>query len=138
MKEGLRKISAVLMVAMLLLTTTSFSTFKHFCDGDLVQVSNYIKTANCCNSKSAPKKTNKLTYSESDCCTNETELKYVPSFDHNNTLKLNNSEKIILTSFYCSFTKNLKSSINQISVFKNFPPPNIHFDKQILYQSFLI
>ena len=136
MKDTFRKISAVFMIAILLLSTTSFSVFKHFCNGKMVAISTE-KVDSCCESKSVIK-SDELNFSEKDCCKNETSTKEFLPFDSVNPIKITKSQTFFLTSFYYNFIA--KSTVIQISknFYKDFAPPKISRNIQVLFQSFLI
>lgn len=136
MKNIFRKISAVLMVAILLLSTTSFSVFKHFCNGNIVAISTE-KVDSCCDSESVVK-SNELNFSEKDCCKNETSIKEVVPFDNTTSVKITKSQTLFLTSFYYNFIEKTTFVNTTKNYYKDFSPPNLVLNKQVLFQTFLI
>ena len=136
MKDTFRKISAVFMIAILLLSTTSFSVFKHFCNGKMVAISTE-KVDSCCESENVIK-SDELNFSKKKCCKNETSTKEVLPFDSVNSIKITKSQTLFLTSFYYNFI--VKSTVIQISknFYKELAPPKILQNIQVLFQSFLI
>ncbi|WP_372745444.1 hypothetical protein [Lutibacter sp.] len=136
MKDIFRKISAILMVAILLLSTTSFAVFTHFCNGNIVAVSTK-KVDSCCESENTIK-TDNLNYSEKDCCKNETSIKEVLPFDNLNSVKIIKSQTLFLTSFYYSFIEKSTLIRTTKNYYKDFSPPNLVLNKQVLFQTFLI
>jgi hypothetical protein len=137
MKEVLRKITAVLMVAILLLSTTSFSVYKHFCGDNLVAISTE-KVDSCCESETIPEKPNKLNFSEKDCCKNETSIKDIQIFDASSSIKITKSQTIFLASFYNNFIEKPTFVNNSKNYYKDFSPPTLVSNKQVLFQTFLI
>ena len=136
MREVFRKITAVLMVTIILLSTTSFSIYKHFCGDNLVAITTE-KVDSCCDSKISIK-SNKLNFSEKNCCKNEATFKKIELFDYTNSVKITKSQTFFLSSFYASFIQN--STIVTISkkYYKDFSPPKLVSNKQVLFQTFLI
>lgn len=138
MKEFFRKIGAFCLVAILLLSTSSFSVFKHFCGDHLVNIS-FEKVDSCCETEAESSSIvpNYLNFSEQDCCKNETSVKELSIVDYTQTLKISKSKVVFITAFYYSFIENT-IRFSSINFFENFSPPNIVFNKQIQFQSFLI
>lgn len=137
MKEVFKKITAVIMVAILLLSTTSFAVYKHFCGENLVAISTE-KVDSCCESETVPLKSDKLNFSEEDCCKNETSIKDVQIFDTTNTVKIDKSQTLFLTSFYYNFVEKLTFVNTTKNYYKDFSPPKLVSNKQVLFQTFLI
>ncbi len=138
MKTIFRKISAVFMVAILLLSITSFSVFKHFCNENLVEISNFSKVDSCCKSKIVSSTFKIVKFSKKDCCKNEIETKINTSFQNTNSLKLIKSQSVLAFSFYTIFVKKINFTPVNTLFYQDFSPPKILRNKQILFQSFLI
>lgn len=126
------------MVAILMLSTSSFSVFKHFCGDNLVNIS-FEKIDSCCESEVENNAivNHKLNFSEKDCCKNETSIKEFSVVDYTETLKISKSKEIFITAFYYSFIENI-DDFSTKHFFSDFSPPNIVFNKQIQFQTFLI
>lgn len=137
MKDFFRKITALVMVTILLLSTSSFSLYKHFCGDNLVTISTE-RIENCCDSETFLAQSNKLIFSEEDCCKNETTFKKVQLFDYTNSVKITKSQVLFLSSFYFSFIQNLTSVTTSKNYYKDFSPPSLVLNKQVLFQTFLI
>ena len=136
MREVFRKITAVLMVTIILLSTTSFSIYKHFCGDNLVAITTE-KVDSCCDSKITIK-SNKLNFSEENCCKNEATFKKIQLFDYTTSVKIIKSQTLFLSSFYNSFIQNLTIITTSKKNYKDFSPPKLVSNKQVLFQTFLI
>lgn len=138
MKDVFRKIGAICMIAILLLSTSSFSVFKHFCGDNLVSIS-LEKIDDCCDSKDShkPLASNKLNFSKKDCCKNETSVKELSILESNKTLKVSKSQVVFITAYYYNFVHQLQG-FSVEHYFKDFSPPSIVLNKQIQFQTFLI
>lgn len=124
------------MVAILLLSTTSFSIYKHFCGDNLVAISTE-KVDSCCDSE-INIKSNKLNFSEKDCCKNETSYKDIQIFDTTNSVKITKSQSLFLTSLYYNFIEKSTYVNTTKNYYKDFSPPKLVSNKQVLFQTFLI
>ncbi len=137
MKKVVHKILAVFMVTILMVSTTSFSIYKHFCGENLVNVSRYTQIDNCCEAEKKHKPLPNLNFSEEDCCKNKTEITPQLTFENTKSSKLIISQVIFITSFYQTFIEQ-KEKNSQTDFYNNFSPPEIVYNKQVQYQNFLI
>jgi hypothetical protein len=137
-KDFFLKIGAICLIAVLMLSTSSFSVFKHFCGDNLVNVS-FEKVESCCEKEIESNTfiSDELNFSEKDCCKNETTIKELSFVDYTKSLKISKSKVVFITAFYYSFIEN-STEFSAKQFFKDFSPPDIVFNKQIQFQSFLI
>jgi len=138
MKNAFRKITAVFMVAILMLSITSFSIYKHFCNNNLVEISNFSKVDSCFKSKIVSGNFKTLKFSTKDCCKNEIDTKSNTSFHNTNSLKLIKSKYVLAFSFYTISVKKMNFTKVNTLFYQDFSPSKILRNKQILFQSFLI
>ncbi|WP_298263873.1 hypothetical protein [uncultured Lutibacter sp.] len=124
------------MITILLFSTTSFSVYKHFCEGNLVAISTE-KFDSCCETEKI-KSSNQVKFSEQNCCKNEASIKDILHFDYTNTVKITKGQVLFLTSFYYNFIQKITIVNTSKNNFKNFFPPSRLLNKQILFQTFLI
>ncbi len=121
------------MAFVLLFSTFSFSVEKHFCGTHLVDTAIFSKVEKCgmeMNSKASVKK---------KCCKDEVEV--VKGQDE---LKLNtfddlnfNSQSILVAHTY-SYTNFFESLPKRIIPHKDYSPPNLVYDIQVLDAVYLI
>lgn len=141
MKKIVHKILAVFMVTILMVSTTSFSIYKHFCGDNLVEVSRYTVTESCCSSEKENHSKNistELNFSEKECCKSETEITPQITFENTKPLKLVKNQFFFIASYYYSFMKPIEENGSKTDHYNNFSPPKIVFNKQIQFQTFLI
>jgi hypothetical protein len=119
-----------------LFSTASFSVEKHFCGDVLVGVSLFTE-ADKCKMESLKIEIEKIT--KKSCCKDtivivegQDEL-IVKSFD-----ELDFEQQLFIASFYYSYVNLFESLPQQIIPHKNYLPPNLIFDRQVLDQVFLI
>ena len=137
MKKVTHKIVAIFMVAVLMASTTSLSFYKHFCGDNLVEIS-FEKVDSCCEFETEAKELSNLNFSEKDCCKNETEIKNILTFDNTKSLKIVKNQIVFFTSFYYTFIDPIEVIHKKTNFYTNFSPPEIVYNKQIQFQSFLI
>lgn len=138
MKKVAHKIFTVLMVAILLTSTTSFSVYKHFCDDNLVEISRYAQTDECCDVEIKHTPIPNLNFSEKDCYKSETEISSQLAFENVKTLKLVKNHIVFITSFYHFFIQKDENFYLKTNFYNNFSPPKLVLNKQVQFQSFLI
>lgn len=138
MKNVVRKIIALFMVTLLLVSTSSFSVYKHFCEDNLVEVSRYTQTDECCDVEIKHKKASTLNFSVKDCCKSETEISPQLTFENTEPLTLNKNQLVFITSFYATFIRKIELFPTKKTDYNYFSPPLITCNKQIQFQTFLI
>lgn len=134
MKQFLTKIASFTLALLVLLSTFSFTVDKHYCGDFLVDISFTGETEGCgmkMNQPSATKMKN--------CCKDE-----VQKFEGQDELQNNKVENItfenqqFLTTFFISYKDLFTENKSDKDFYKDFSPPDIHKDYQVLHQTFLI
>ena len=137
MKKLAHKFVSVLMAVVVLLTTMSFSIDMHYC-GDMLVDFSIVEQVKSCGMEKVETDCDNLNITQKSCCT-DTQLivdgvdNMKVSFD-----QLSFNQQLFVTSFTYSYL-NLYRGIesNKIS-FKDYPPPFVKQDVQVLHQTFLI
>ncbi len=131
-KLFLHKTFSVLLTLLVLFSTVSFTIEKHYCGDVLVDVSVFVEAEKC--EMEALEILQKKT-----CCKDEInviqgqdELKF-SSFDD-----LEFEQQLFLASFIYSYVNLFKGLSQQIVPHKNYSPPNLVRDIQVLNDTFLI
>ena len=131
MKSIFNKIASVTMALLVLLSTMSFTVEKHYCGDFLVDVS-IIGNADSCDMK--------IDASEmKNCCKDE-----VHQIEGQNELQQSSvddfdlSKQQFLVSFCISYNDLFIENESKKIYFKDFSPPEILKNHQVLYQTFLI
>ena len=138
MKEKIRKISAILMSAMVLLSTMSFTVDMHYCGDKLVDMAFFKEAKNCGMEQMKPTKECGDKMEKKSCCTDkqimiegEDDLKDSP-------VNLTIEQQVFLASFVYSYYNLLQPADAPSNSFAGHPPPLIEKDYQVLYETFLI
>ena len=140
MKETLRQIVSVTMALLVLFSTMSFTVDMHYCGDHLVDFGFFKNAENCAmkasNSNSAGE--DSLMKMEMDCCTDleivqvgQDDLKI--SFD-----QLTFEQQTFVSVFLYTYVNLFEGIDNKIIPFKEYSPPPLIRDVQILDQIFLI
>lgn len=128
------KISAIILSVLVLFSTFSFNVDKHYCGEFLVDVS-FTGEATGCGMEMDSKATTK----KKNCCKDETlkiegqEELQLTSFD-----KITFEKQQFFTAFVFSYQNLFVEQSRAQSIERIFPPPEIHQNYQVIYQSFLI
>jgi len=138
MKKILTKISVCILALIVLLSSMSFTVEKHYCGETLVDVSYFGGAESCC-----AKAMKKMDHEEEEpkkkgCCSNEFELIESPTFDKERITSFT-PEEVQFFAFYVYSYINLFQEVElEKEFYKDFSPPDIVRDIQILHETFLI
>lgn len=130
MKQALRQISSFMLAMMVLFSTMSFTIEKHFCGDHLVDKAVFSEVKTCGMQMDG--------MGEGHCCTNEKisvegqdEMKV--SFD-----SFDLHQQVFLTTFTYSYFELFESIPAEPVPFKDYSPPLLVIDIQLVDQIFLI
>lgn len=134
-KEVLHKLFSMSMTILLLMSTMSFTVEKHFCGNHLVDVAVFSEVKKC----------GMLMTSDSEksvnngCCKDEVEVvEGQDDLKPNSIESLDFNKQFLIASFLFSYTNLFESLPKQIVPHKDYSPPNLIEDIQVLDQVFLI
>lgn len=140
MKEAIRKITSISMALIVLLSTMSFSVDMHYCGDHLVDFSFTEKVDSCMMKTEMSKPSTDCTVMEMDidCCSDfkvviegQDDLKI--SFD-----QLTLEQQLFVASYVYSYINLFEGFEENAIHFKDYWPPPLIRDVQILDQTFLI
>lgn len=132
MKKVIHKIGSFLMALLVLFSTMSFTVNQHFCGKTLMDSSVFSEVESCCPHDSDKK-------NEKDLCCDEQKL----AVEGQNELQLtfeqiDFQQQIFLSAFTFSFIDLFEGLPEQVIPFKDYSPPLLVADIQVLDQVFLI
>ena len=135
MKQVIHKTGSISMALLVLLSTMSFTVEKHFCGSMLVDQAVFSQAETC--GMEMPSEQEE-TEDEASCCKQEkvvvegqSELKF--SF-----ADLDWQHQAFITSFAFSYVDLFRGLPEQVIPFKDYSPPLLVTDIQLLDQAFLI
>lgn len=132
MNKLLQKIVSVSLAFLVLLSTFSFAVDKHFCGDFLVAVS-FLGDADGCSMDMDE------TIIQKSCCKDEMqEIKGQDKLKLSSFEEVKFDQKVFLVAFFEAFILDKTSKTESKTYYKEFPPPDIEIDIQVLYQTFLI
>ena len=120
------------MALLVLFSTVSFTIEKHFCGDVLVDVSMFVQAEKCEMGALEMLQQKPCCKDEIDLVQGQDELK-VASFDD-----LDFDEQQVIAAFICSYLIGFKSLPKETIPHKNYSPPNLIADIQVLDQVFII
>lgn len=138
MKEVFYKISAILMSAMVMLSTLSFTVDMHYCGDNLVDLALFKEAKSCGMEQIQPAKTCGDTVEKKSCCSDKQILLDGQDDLKDNTVKISFEQQMFIASYVYSYLNLFQNSDASIASFVGHPPPLLDKDYQILYETFLI
>lgn len=111
-------------------STLSFTVEKHFCGSHLVDVAVFSEAEGC--GMEMP------STSKKPCCKDEIDV-----IEGQDELKLNiqdldiQQQQVVATFFY-TYINLFEGLPEQVVPFKEYSPPHLHYDRQVLYDTYLI
>ncbi len=140
MKKTLRKIASIPMAFIVLFSTMSFSVDMHYCGDHLVDFSLYDKVDNCIMKAEMTKTSSSCEVMdvEMDCCT-DVEVVVEGQDDLKISLdQLTFDQQVFVASFVYFYINRFEGFDKDVVPFKDYAPPPLIRDVQILGQTFLI
>jgi hypothetical protein len=143
MKEFFRNIIAVSLACLVLVSTMSFTINKHFCGDHLVSTSLIVKADNCGMTsdtiqKQEPSPLKGCSILKKNCCKDEIQLVEGQGDLKLDFSDLNFQQHVFITSFVITYSNLFEGLDSQIIPFKDYSPPLVVKDIQLLDGVFLI
>ena len=132
---ALRKISSVLLAALMLVATTGVSIHKHYCMGQLRSVAIHTHAPNCFELAGQESE------SDMDCCENTSQVYQVDDEQQQQLTKIDLAGKYHLISAFLVVTVRelmLENGSEKQNRYLNYKPPLIAQDIPVTVQSFLL
>lgn len=137
MKEIVKKISAFTLSLIVLLSSMSFTIEKHFCGGELMDIS-YFGEADGCDMDDLSTVSSYEVVKENSCCVDETQIVESTTFDKERITKVTQKNIEFVAFFAYSYINIFNEVLLEEEPYKEFSPPDIIQDIQVFHQSFLI
>lgn len=137
MKKFLQKISVSVLSLIVILSSMSFTIDKHYCGDTLVDVS-YFGKADDCGMGGMKMKVNPKKMKKKKCCKNETEFIESSTFDKEKIITFPSESFEFLVFHIYSYINSYEEVKLEKEFYKDFSPPDIVQDIQVLHETFLI
>ena len=126
------------MAFVVLFSTMSFTINNHYCGDELVSSTLFLKGESCGMDMQKSSEKNDCTVKKDNCCTD-----VIISVEGQKELKLNYydlrfEQQVFVTAFVVSYMNLFEGLPNNIVPFKNYSPPLLVKNIQILDEVFLI
>lgn len=131
-KTILHKIFSTSLAIFVLLSTVSFTIEKHYCGDTLVDVSMFVEAEKCGMGSIEIVQKKSCCKDEIDVFKGQDELK-IASFED-----LDFEQQQLITTFLCTYISGFESLPKQTIPHKDYSPPNLVADIQVLDQVFII
>lgn len=136
MKKLFQKSGALTMAFLVLFSTMSFTVNQHYCGKILVDQSVFSETKACC--KAMHHSIDDNATDKNRCCSNkeikkEGQKNFKASFQN-----FDFQQQFVFTAFFYSYLNLFENLPEQVVPFKNYSPPLLVYDIQILDATFLI
>lgn len=130
-KKGFHKVFSLLMAFLVLFSTVSFTVEKHFCGDTLIDTAVFSKAQGCGMEMSSSEK--------KQCCKDELEIvKGQDKLKLSKFEELSFDHQVVISSFAYSFLNLFESVDKEIVPHKDYSPPNLVADIQVMGQVFII
>ena len=128
------------MAVLILFSTSSFTVDMHFCCNKLVDMSLIGKAKVCAEKVQKKKEPTKqcTTLQEKDCCSNQSFVKTGDDTIKNANTQLEAESIIFLNTFFYVYVNLFEGLEKNIVPFKQYRPPLLSKDIQILHETYLI
>ena len=138
MKIIFKNITAISLAFLVLFSTMSFVISEHYCGGELVASAIFTKAEVCGMEMQNASSTNKNGLEKDSCCKDVEKLVEGQDDLKLDFTNLNQHQQVFIASFIYSYI-NLFESVDKENIhFKDYSPPFIVKDIQVLDESFLI
>ena len=138
MKKLFHKISSICMALIVLLSTVSFTLDSHFCGDTFVDSSLFGHVETCGMEVQQQLSSSECDITKDNCCSDEQVV-----VEGQDTLKtsfdnLNKDQQLFVTAFIHSYINLFFESQTDLNSYREYTPPLLVRDIQILDQTFLI
>ncbi len=138
MKQLFKKIGAILMAFVVLLSTMSFTISEHYCGDHLVASSFFSKAESCGMKMENPSPNKDCGIQKDNCCKD-----VIKQIKGQNDLKidfqtLNFEQQQFITSFVYTYSNLFEGFKTNSIPFKYYSPPQVDKDINVLYRVFRI
>ena len=136
-KQALHKSFSALLALLVLFSTVSFTIEKHFCGDFLIDTAIFTEAKKC--EVEMPNAEGKTIVKKKHCCKDEIDVvKGQDELKFSSFEDLDYSQQQFIVSYITSYINLYKSLPKQNIPFKDYSPPNLVTDIQILDQVFII
>jgi hypothetical protein len=138
MKVFFKNITSLFLAFLVLFSTMSLTINEHYCGDVLVDVTVYSNANTCGTDMHSFEKNLQNVITKKECCNNEHIVKEGQNELNISTNSLSFDQQLFVASFIYSYVNLFEGLDNKIIPFRDYSPPLVDKDIQVLYQTFLI
>ncbi|MEE3999609.1 hypothetical protein V1T75_04590 [Tenacibaculum sp. FZY0031] len=139
MKKAFHKIASIVMTFVVLLSTMSFTVNSHFCGDMLVDTSYFVKAESCGMDMKQESKPKECSVIKKNCCQDiASVVEGQDTLKHTSFDQLSFDQQVFIASFYYSYINLFEGIHDKVIPFKDYTPPLVIKDIQLLDEVYLI
>ena len=140
MRQLFKKIAAIFMSFVVVFSTMSFTISEHYCGGDLVNIAVFFEVDSCEMEMEMKMSSTSddCNLEQEDCCNDVVKIVEGQSELRMDISNLSFNQQVFVASFVYSYVNLFEGLDKNIVPFKNYSPPLLVTDIQVLDQVFLI
>jgi len=138
MKVYLKNITSLFLAFLVLFSTMSLTINEHYCGDVLVDITVFTNANSCGMDMHSSETNSQNIITKNQCCNNEHIVKKGQDELNISTNSLSFDQQLFVASFIYSYINLFEGLDNKIAPFKDYSPPIVNKDIQVLYQTFLI
>ncbi|WP_047416532.1 hypothetical protein [Cellulophaga sp. Hel_I_12] len=139
MKKVFHKIMSISMAFVVLFSTMSFTIDMHYCGDAIIDYSFFHKAENCGMEKEQVTSTcENPEMKKKSCCSDQQIIIEGQEDLKNNFTTLTFEQQVFVASFVYSYINLFEGTASKDVPYKEYPPPFVKRDIQVLHQTFLI
>ena len=132
MKQTIKNITSISLAFLVLFSTMSFTINEHYCGGSLVETSWFVEAEGC-----GMEMETSTSFSADSCCND-----IVTIVDGQDEVKQNSQltidQQVFITAFIHTYSELFEVPVTEAISYKDYVPPLLVRDIQLLDETFLI
>lgn len=134
MTQKIQKIGALLLALIVLGSTMSFTVIQHYCGDFLMSQTVFEAPMSCCSAMHDKQDSQK----ENKCCSTQQIVLQADNHIETTSPKLEFSQQVFIASFFYTYGNLFEGLPQQVVPFRNYVPPLLVQDVQVLNEAYLI
>lgn len=137
--QSFNKTIAVSLVLAVMFASSSFTVNMHFCCNKLVDMAVLNKAQVCDNAmKAQTNPSKKCSFEKKGCCDNKSIVKEGSDNFQKTSFEMENQKLVFLNTFFYTYVNLFEGLEQNIIPFRDYDPPLIPKDLQVLHEVYLI
>lgn len=137
-KGVLKNITATCLAFLVMASTMSFTINQHYCGGDLVDTSLFVKADTCMMKDMKMSNSEKASITMDNCCNDVITVIDGQEEVHQNGKQLAFEQQLFIATFVYTYSNLFSNREKSIVSYKDYIPPILVKDIQVLDETFLI